>query len=431
MNAIDVIRAKRDGGTLDEGQIAAFVDGAAAGSWPDYQVAALLMAIAIRGMSDAEASALTEQMAASGRRFARRTPLPRRVDKHSTGGVGDKTSLVLAPAVAACGLHVPMMSGRALGHTGGTLDKLEAIPGFRVELSPAEIDRVLDAAGCCIVGQTPDVAPADRRLYALRDVTGTVESVPLIAASILSKKLVEDLDGLVLDVKCGTGAFMRTPAEAQALARVLAGIGTRCGVPTEAIVTGMDHPLGRTIGNAVEVNEAIQALRGAGPADLHEVVVRLGAEMLVLGGAAASRTVAERRLQDAITSGDALDTFARMVAAQGGDASVVEHPDRIAIAGARTPVPAARAGFLARLEPRALGRAAIALGAGRRVLGDAIDLAAGIRLLRVQGDAVAAGEPVMELHHAAGVPLDEALALAAGAITIAEAPCPAPSLFPQ
>jgi pyrimidine-nucleoside phosphorylase len=353
------------------------------------------------------------------------------VDKHSTGGVGDKTSLVLAPAVAACGLHVPMMSGRALGHTGGTLDKLEAIPGFRVELSPAEIDRVLDAAGCCIVGQTPDVAPADRRLYALRDVTATVESVPLIAASILSKKLVEDLDALVLDVKCGTGAFMRTPADARSLARVLADTGTRCGVPTEAIVTGMDHPLGRTIGNALEVREAIGTLRGDGPADLHALVLRLGARMLVLGGAAASDTEAESRLQRAIASGGALAAFGRMVAAQGGDARVVDEPDRLPTATGRTPVRASRAGFLARLEPRDLGRAAIVLGAGRRALGDTLDRAAGIRLLRVQGEEVAAGEPVLELHHAAGARLDEALALAAGAIAISEAPCPAPSLFPQ
>jgi pyrimidine-nucleoside phosphorylase len=323
------------------------------------------------------------------------------------------------------------MSGRALGHTGGTLDKLEAIPGFRVELGPSEIDDVLDAAGCCIVGQTSDVAPADRRLYALRDVTATVESVPLIAASILSKKLVEDLDALVLDVKCGSGAFMRTPAEAHALGRTLAELGTRCGVPTEAIVTGMDHPLGRTIGNALEVREAVASLRGEGPPDLDALVVRLGARMLVLGRACLTEADAAARLRDALSSGAALGVFARMVAAQGGDPRVVDDPARLASAAVRTPVPAPRAGYLGRLEPLGLARAANVLGAGRRRVEDRVDPAAGVRLLRVQGEAVAAGEPVLELHHAAGAPLEEALALARAAITVSEAPCPAPTLFPQ
>jgi pyrimidine-nucleoside phosphorylase len=422
MRAVDIIRRKRDGGTLDRGAIAAFVDGVTGGAWPDYQAAAMLMAITLRGMSEEETIALTEAMVASGRRLERRSPGPPRVDKHSTGGVGDKTSLVLAPMLAACGLHVPMMSGRALGHTGGTLDKLESIPGFRVQLTEDEIAGVLDRAGCCIVGQTATIAPADRKLYAIRDVTATVESIPLIAASILSKKVAEDLDALVLDVKCGRGAFMKTPAEATALATTLVGIGTGSGVRTEALITSMDAPLGEAVGNALEVREAIDTLGGGGPGDLRELCEVLCARLLVLAGLERDPAAARGRAAASLTSGSAREYFRRMVAAQGGDAAVVDDPSALPGAAGRHVVTADRDGWVVAIDPLAIGRATIALGAGRTVAGEAIDPAVGAIVRARLAAPVIAGQPLLELHHRDGLRLDEALALATRAITIGDDP---------
>jgi pyrimidine-nucleoside phosphorylase len=428
MRAVDLIRSKRDGGTLDREAIRAFVDGATGGEWPEYQVAAMLMAITLRGMDEAETVALTEAMIASGKRLSRSAGGPPRVDKHSTGGVGDKTSLVLAPMLAACGVHVPMMSGRALGHTGGTLDKLEAIPGFRVQLTEEEIDGALARVGCCIVGQTDAIAPADRKLYALRDVTGTIESVPLITASILSKKIAEDLDALVLDVKCGRGAFMQAEADALALARTLVDIANRSGVRTEAVVTAMDAPLGRTVGNALEVREAIDTLAGHGPDDLRELCEVLCARLVKLALPGTEPGAALARAADTLTSGAALERFREMVVVQGGDARAVDDPSRLPSAPGRHVIAAPRSGWLTSIDAALVGRAAIALGAGRTVVGQDIDPGVGIVVRIARGAPVEAGAPVLDLHHRGGKGLDEAAALAARAITVGEAPVPVPRL---
>jgi len=418
MRAVDLIRSKRDGGTLGPDEIRAFVDGVTSGAWPDYQAAAMLMAITLRGMTEAETLALTGAMVASGRRLTRASARPSRVDKHSTGGVGDKVSLVLAPMLAACGLHVPMMSGRALGHTGGTLDKLEAIPGLRVRLDEGEIAGVLQEAGCCIVGQTEAIAPADRRLYALRDVTATVESVPLIVASILSKKLAEDLDALVIDVKCGRGTFMATEADATALASALVGIANEGGVRTEAVITSMDSPLGRTVGNALEVREAIEALGGGGPADLRELCEMLCARLLVLSGEAPDLAVARARAGGTLTSGAALERFGAMVASQGGDVRVIDEPDRLPCAPRHEVLVAPAGGWLGDLDAGRIGRAAMALGAGRSRADERIDAGVGVRLHAVPGDRVEAGQPVLELRYSDPARLPGARGLAASAIAV-------------
>src|SRR3954468_727677 len=321
-----LIEHKRDGGALTPGVWATLVRDYAAGRVPDYQISALLMAVYFRGLEPAELAALTDAMIASGDRLRfDGHPVPV-ADKHSTGGVGDKVSLLLAPMVASCGVAVPMMSGRGLGHTGGTLDKLESIPGFRTNLSLQEARAQIDRLGCAMLGQTPEIAPADKRLYALRDVTGTVESIPLISASIMSKKLAEGLNGLVLDVKTGSGAFLTDPERAIELARTMIGLGEARGCPTVALLTAMDRPLGRACGNALEVEEAIEGLRGGGPADLMEVTYALAAEVLVLVRAAQDVADARRRLEASVTSGRALQTFARIIEAQGGNPKVVDDP---------------------------------------------------------------------------------------------------------
>src|SRR5262252_56590 len=309
MRAVDIILSKREGRSLTRDEIRFFVDGVTAGTLPDYQASALLMAILLRGMTAEETAWLTEAMVNSGERVDLGEIPGLKVDKHSTGGVGDKTSLILAPVAAACGVPVPMMSGRGLGHTGGTLDKLEAIPGFRVNLSLDEMKAALARIGCAMIGPTTEVAPADKKLYALRDVTGTVESLPLISASIMSKKIAEGIDALVLDVKTGSGAFMKTEADSRRLAESLVSLGNASGVRTEAVITTMDTPLGRAVGNALEVIECIDVLKGGGPPDLIEVSVELTARMLVLGGVAADRGDAERRVRDSLTSGTGLDRF--------------------------------------------------------------------------------------------------------------------------
>lgn len=424
MRAVDLIRKKRDGQPLTRPEIEAFVTGATDGSWPDYQLSALLMATVLRGMTDEETAWLTAAMAQSGARFDLRRLPGCKVDKHSTGGVGDKTSLILAPLAAACGVVVPMMSGRGLGHTGGTLDKLEAIPGFRVDLPAAEIVDALAEVGCVIVGQTRDIAPADRRLYRLRDVTATVESIPLITASIMSKKLAEGIDGLVLDVKVGRGAFMKSVRDAEQLAHAMVRAGGLAGVRTEALLTRMDAPLGRAVGNAVEVIESIETLRGQGPQDLTVLSVLLAARMVMLAGCAASLADAERMVRDALASGAGLAKFRQMVVRQGGDGAVVDDPSRFALAPDREYVRAPRAGYVTGLEAMLIGQAAAALGAGRATAEDSVDHGVGIRVLATLGSLVRAGEPVLELIHRDGRGVRDAGELARQAIELGGAPPP-------
>ena len=426
MRAVDIIRAKRDGEALSREAIDAFVHGVTDGSWPDYQISALLMAILLRGMTAEETSWLTTAMEQSGERVDLSAIAGIKVGKHSTGGVGDKVSVVLAPLAAACGVTVPKMSGRGLGHTGGTLDKLESIPGFRVSLSLDEYRKILAEVGCCLISQTATIAPADKALYALRDVTGTVESLPLIAASVMSKKLAEGSNALVLDVKCGRGAFMKVPSEARALARSLVSIGTAAGVRTEAFITRMDTPLGRAVGNSVEIIECIETLHGHGPADLEQLVMTLGSRMLVLGGKAADEAEAEQKLRAALASGAALEKLRTMIKWQGGDPGVVDDVSRFPVARAMHQVTAHRAGVVSALDALFVGQASVALGAGRDKKGDAVDLSAGIRILKKPGEKVANGEGILELFYNDEARLPAAIALAKKAIAIDDH-APAPS----
>jgi pyrimidine-nucleoside phosphorylase len=418
VRAVDVIVKKRDGGTLERDEIHAFIQGVTTGAVPDYQASALLMAILLRGMSREETAWLTDAMVRSGVRVDLSDIPGVKVDKHSTGGVGDKTSMILAPLAAACGVVVPMMSGRGLGHTGGTLDKLESIPGFRVNLSLGELKAALRATGCAMIGQTAEIAPADKKLYALRDVTGTIESIPLISASIMSKKIAEGIDALVLDVKTGSGAFMKTEADSRRLAESLVSIGNASGVRTEAIVTRMDAPLGRAVGNALEVVECLEVLKGRGPADLIEISIELVARMLILSGVAADAADAERRVRAAIASGAGVERFQRIVEGQGGDPRVVDDYARLPAAPERHVIGAPRSGYLARLDAELVGRASVALGAGRDRVEDAIDPAVGLMVLAKPGDRVAAGDPVLELHYRTIARRDRALPLAARAVIV-------------
>jgi pyrimidine-nucleoside phosphorylase len=427
MRAVDLIRHKRDGGALDRADIDAFVTAVTNESLPDYQTAALLMAICIRGMTAEETAALTDAMVRSGVRVSYPELQGVPVDKHSTGGVGDKTSLILAPLAAACGAVVPMMSGRGLGHTGGTLDKLEAIPGFRTGLSLEELKRAVGTIGCAMIGQTSEIAPADRRLYALRDVTGTVESIPLISASIMSKKIAEGIGGLVLDVKTGDGAFMKTEERSRALADSLVAIGEASGVRTEALITRMDAPLGRAVGNANEVIESIETLKGRGPRDLEDLSVVLAARMLVVGGIERDDRSAESRVRQALASGAGVEMFRKVIAHQGGDPLVLDDYSRLPSAPDRTDVTAPRAGYVSALRAELIGRAAVALGAGRSRLEDVVDAGVGITVVARPGVRVAAGEPILSVHHRARVGLDEALALLSRAVDVSdESPSEAP-----
>jgi pyrimidine-nucleoside phosphorylase len=429
MRAVDVIRHKRDGGTLDREEIDFFVEGVTRGSLPDYQASALLMAILIRGMSAEETSALTDAMIRSGVRVdypgLEGTP----VDKHSTGGVGDKTSLILAPLAAACGAYVPMMSGRGLGHTGGTLDKLESIPGFRTALSLDELRAALAAVGCAMIGQTSEIAPADRKLYALRDVTGTVESIPLICASIMSKKIAEGIGGLVLDVKTGAGAFMKTREASRQLARSLVAIGSAAGVRTEALMTTMDAPLGRMVGNALEVIESIDTLKGRGPAALEGLSVTLAARMLMAAGLEHDEASAEARVRAALASGAALETFRRIIERQGGDPAVVDDYGRLPSAPDRHLVAAPRTGYVTAVHAEKVGRAAVALGAGRATLDAQIDPGVGIEVCCPPGTQVTEGEPILIVHHRGGRGLAEAVPLLTSAVQVGDAPPPAAPLI--
>jgi pyrimidine-nucleoside phosphorylase len=422
----DLIARKRDGGRLtpDEWRVVARV--AADRSAPDYQLAALLMATFLRGMDDGETRALTQAMLGSGRTLVRPPGAGAWIDKHSTGGVGDKTSIVLAPLLAACGVAVPMMSGRGLGHTGGTLDKLESIPGFRTALTLDEALRQLDTLGCALIGQTGEIAPADRTLYALRDATATVECIPLIAASIMSKKLAEGLTGLVLDVKHGSGAFLPELERGLVLARTMIDIGTDAGVPVVALMTAMDRPLGDACGNALEVRECLDMLRGGGPVDTWTVTEALAVEMLRLARPSLPVDDARTELRAAIASGAALERFRRIVEAQGGDARVVDDPSRLPQAPVVAPFAAPRAGWLAAIPPRPVGHAIIALGGGRTRAEDTVDPAVGIVLQARVGDRVEAGQPLATIHARSEASLAECRATLAGLLVIADAPPPAP-----
>jgi len=422
MRAVDIIRAKRDGEALSREAIESFVRGVTDGSWEDYQASALLMAIVLKGMNAAETGWLTDAMARSGDRVVLDHLPGIKVGKHSTGGVGDKVSIVLAPLAASCGVIVPKMSGRGLGHTGGTLDKLESIPGFRIALSLDEYKRILGEVGCCLISQTENIAPADKKLYALRDVTATIESLPLIAASVMSKKLAEGSTALVLDVKCGRGAFMQRPAEARELARALVSIGTAAGLRTEAFITRMDTPLGRAVGNSVEIAECIDVLSGKGPADLSALVVRLASRMVLIGGKASGEADAEAKVRAALASGAAREKLRQMITWQGGDAAVVDDVRILPSARHSHQVTASTAGYVSGLDALLVGRAAVALGAGRDKKSDPVDPSAGLLLHKKPGEAVAAGEPVMELRYNDESRLSAAVALVSNAVIIGDKP---------
>jgi len=423
-----LIETKRDGHPLPAGAWTRVISAYLADQVPDYQMAALLMAVVWRGMTAAELAELTRAMLESGERLEPGAEGRPRVDKHSTGGVGDKTSLILAPLIASCGVEVPMMSGRGLGHTGGTTDKLESIPGFRTSLTVAEVQSQLQRIGVAMFGQTDRIVPADRRLYALRDVTGTVPSIPLIAASIMSKKLAEGLTGLVLDVKTGGGAFLTEPDQAVELARTLVDLGTAHGCRTVALVTAMDRPLGRAIGNALEVEEALLALEGQGPADLLQLTGALGVEMLRLAGVADTTEEAERLVADGLMAGGGRRKFADLIEAQGGNAAIVDDPGLLPQAQEVELFEAPAAGTVQSVDPRLLGQAVIAMGGGRRRLGDPIDHSVGFVVSARPGAAVQKDEPIASVFAADRAGITAGMAALAAAIRIGS-PVPAEPLL--
>lgn len=428
MNVVEMIERKRDGGILEPDDIRAFIAAYTADRVPDYQVSALLMAIFLKGMNAAELAVWTDAMLHSGEVLDFSHVAAPKVDKHSTGGVGDKVSIPLAPMVAACGVAIPMMSGRGLGHTGGTLDKLETIPGFRTALDPLEFTRLLERHGLVLAGQSETLVPADRRLYALRDVTGTVPSIPLIASSIMSKKLAEGLDALVLDVKVGSGAFKRALDEARDLARTMVDIGRANGVATTALITDMNQPLGRAVGNANEIAESLEVLRGGGPADLVEVTLRLGIEMLLMGGIAADAAAARTMLAQTITDGSALAKLEEVVVAQGGDPAVLHDPSLLPAVPDEVVVAADRAGVVTRCDALDIGVAAVRLGAGRATKEEAIDPGVGILVEAKVGDEVAAGDPLGRIRWREPGRRDEAVRLLTRAFTIDDGPADVPPL---
>jgi pyrimidine-nucleoside phosphorylase len=420
--AVDVIRKKRDGGELSRDEIESLVNAYTRGDIPDYQVSAWLMAVVLRGMTRAETAALTDAMLRSGDVLDFSSLPAKKVDKHSTGGVGDKTSLVLAPLAAAAGVAVPMISGRGLGHTGGTLDKLESIPGFNVNLSVAQFRRVLEMCGCAMIGQTAEIAPADRKLYALRDVTGTVESPYLICASIMSKKMAEGIDALVLDVKTGSGAFMKGEKDAVFLAELMVETGERMGKRVVALITDMDEPLGSRIGNALEVVEVLEVLRGEGPEDLRQLCLELAGWMLRLGGAATTVADGRKRGEELIASGKALDKFRQMVELQGGDLRAIDDPKRLPRAEHTMMVCSPRDGYVAALQCEQVGTACVLLGGGRERKEDSVDPAVGIVLHKKAGDAVSAGEGLATIHYNAEARAGRARRLLEESYRIADAP---------
>jgi pyrimidine-nucleoside phosphorylase len=420
MRALDIILKKRDGKPLSADEIHFFIKQYTNGDIPDYQTAALLMAAYFRGMNSDETAALTAAIVASGETLDF-TALSRPVgDKHSTGGVGDKTTLVLLPLVAANGVAVAKMSGRGLGHTGGTIDKLSCIPGFRTELTRQEFLTQVQELGLAIIGQSPEMTPADGKLYALRDVTATVDSIPLIASSVMSKKIAAGAQSIVLDVKTGNGAFMRDTDSARKLAEEMAAIGRALGRKTVALITAMEQPLGYTVGNHLEVAEAIDALRGNGPADLTDLCLELGAELLVACGVELNRDLARERLAASLQDGSALQMFRRFVAAQGGDPAVTDEPQRLGIPSHTMVLRAPHSGIITKLEARTVGLAAVLLGAGREKKGDPIDLTAGIRLVKKVGEPVQKGDVLAELFTASEQKLADALQKLADAYHIGE-----------
>jgi pyrimidine-nucleoside phosphorylase len=427
MRAVDILRKKRDAAELSREEIEFLVQGAAHGTIPDYQLSAWLMAVVLRGMTPAELASLTEAMLHSGEVIDFFTLSGAKVDKHSTGGVGDKTSLVIAPVVTAGGLRVPMISGRGLGHTGGTLDKLEAIPGFNVNLTLREFRGVLEKCGCALIGQTPEIAPADKKLYALRDVTATVESPFLICASIMSKKMAEGIDALVLDVKVGDGAFMKNESDAEYLAELMVDTGTRMGKKVVALITGMDEPLGRKVGNALEVEECIEILNGGGPADLRELCEELSAWMFVLGERTKTLDAGRELAREMIATGRARDTFREVIRLQGGDAKVVDDPGLLPRAGHTTGVIAKQAGYVTAIRCEQVGVASMMLGGGREKKEDSVDPAVGLTIEKKIGDAVKAGETLVTVHYNNDVRLADAVALLEKSLEIgdrAAAPLP-------
>jgi pyrimidine-nucleoside phosphorylase len=429
MNAVDLIERKRDGNPLTGGEIAWLIAEYTADRIPDYQMSAMLMAIFVNGLDAAELAVWTDVMLHSGEILDFSDVGVPVIDKHSTGGVGDKVSIPLAPMVAACGIAVPMISGRGLGHTGGTLDKLETIPGFRTDFDPPEFRRLLERHGLVLAGASESIAPADRRIYALRDATGTVPSTPLIASSIMSKKLAEGIDALVLDVKVGRGAFKRQLDEARALARTMVDIGKGHGVTTVAFITDMNQPLGREVGNASEIVESIDVLKGGGPTDLIEIVHVLGAEMLVLGGVEPDASAARERLAGAIASGAALEKFLEVIAAQGGDPRVVENTSLLAAASEEHAITAPRSGVVMRCDALDLGVAAMRLGAGRVTKEDRIDPGVGLTVEVKVGAQVQAGDTLARLRWSDSARLGEALPLAMRAFEIGDGPASPPPLL--
>jgi len=429
LRVVDIIGRKRDGHELEAEQIGRMVQGIATGEVADYQWSALLMAIVLRGMTASETAGLCEAMMRSGEVVDLSMVPGPKIDKHSTGGVGDKTSLILAPIAAAAGILVPMVSGRGLGHTGGTLDKLQAIPGLRVDLDLRAYRRILAECGLVMIGQTAEIAPADKFLYALRDATATVESIPLIAASIMSKKLAEGIDGLVLDVKTGDGAFLQAFDDARLLAQTMCAIGRSMGKRVRALITSMDQPLGRAVGNATEVAESIQCLRGQGPPDLMELSLELAAEMVVLGGRTKTTQEARALCKKMVEKGQALERFGRMIEAQGGDRRVIDNLALLPAPRRRIDVPAPEGGFVTRLFARPIGHATMRLGAGRARVDSTIDPAVGVVLHKKQGDPVEPGEPLCTLYVNDECHLEKAAALIKGAFRLGDHPEPVPALI--
>ena len=427
MRPQDLIEKKRDGHELTRDEIAFLIRGYTRDEIPDYQMAAWLMAGFLRGMTDAETQGLVEEMLHSGDVLAHDYIPEPKVDKHSTGGVGDKTSLVIAPVAAACGVAVPMISGRALAHTGGTLDKLEAIPGFRTDLSLDQFRDVLQRCGLALIGQTKEIAPADRKLYALRDLTGTVPFRPFIVASVMSKKLAEGIDGLVLDVKTGNGAFMREFDDSRKLAEMLATIGRRMGKRVTALITDMNQPLGRWVGNAVETFEAIECLRGNLTGDFAELCLELAARMIVVGGVETDVEKARAQARNAITSGGALERFRTCIELQGGDVRVLDDPRRLPQAVNQRTITTERGGFVARIETDEIGRVVMDWGGGRRRLEDKIEYGVGLQIHAKLGDGVRAGDPLVTAHYNEESKFDEMNARVRAAHQIEEvAPSPQP-----
>ncbi len=414
----DIITLKRENGAIPLDDLRAFVVDYSNGDVPDYQMAAFAMATCLNGMNFEETATLTQAMMDSGETLDFSEFETLAVDKHSTGGIGDKVSLVLAPLVAACGGLVPMISGRGLGLTGGTLDKLESIPGYRTDLSSTELQKVVSDCGCVITGQTGRLAPADKKLYALRDVTGTVSSIPLITASILSKKLAAGVQGLVLDVKFGSGSFMKTESEARELAETMVAVGTRSGCRVEALLTDMNRPLGRSVGNSLEVHEVVRALRGEGPADLVELTFALGGRMLSMMGIPGDDHALRSLLADALHSGRAFEKFLKMVHLQGGDPVLVESPGELPTASTIETLPAPNAGYVTAVDAGKVGRSAFILGAGRTRREDVIDFAVGVSDLKQVGESVSKGESLCSIHANATGNLEEARTLLASSFTI-------------